>query len=110
MAIHMTPDVMGDEWPIADWYEDRVYKIKLDGEVIEKPIKVQADHWYQYCMEERTSGRLKEAGVLTEESIGGCNLGVVEDCRKMMDVMVELAKKNKLSYMIPKKYYEISNH
>ena len=107
MAIHMTPDYMGDQWPVKDWYEERTYKIRINGEVQEKNIKVQADHWYQYCMEERTSGRLKTAGVLIEESIGGCNLGVVADCQKMMDVMVELAKRGKLSYMIPGKYMKI---
>ncbi len=106
MAIHMTPDYMDQDWPVKDWHEDRTYKVKIDGEVTEKPIKVQADHWYQYCMEERTSGRLKIAGVLTEESVGGCNLGVVQDCKAMMDVMVQLAKKGKLSYMVPGKYYK----
>ncbi len=104
MAVHMTPDVMGKEWPVENWHEDRTYKVRINGEVIQKPIKVQADYWYKYCMEERTSGRLKEAGVLVEESIGGCNLGVVEDCRVMMDEMIALAKKGKLSYMIPKRY------
>ncbi len=104
MAIHMTPDFMGDDWPVKNWWEERTYKVRIDGEISEKSIKVQADHWYQYCMEERTSGRLKKARVLTEESIGGCNLGVVEDCSSMMDEMVQLAKKGKLSYMIPKRY------
>ena len=104
MAIHMTPDVMGDEWPVKDWHEKRTYKVRKDGEVSMRDIMVQADHWYQYCMEERTSGRLKEAGVLTEEAVGGCNLGVVADSRSMMDVMIQLAKKGKLSYMIPGKY------
>ena len=104
MGIHMVPDVMGEKWPVNNWYEERTYKITIDGEIIEKPIMVQADSWYQYCMEERTSGRLKQAGVLVEESIGGCNLGVVEDCHAMVDVLVELCKKGKLMYMIPGKY------
>ncbi len=106
MAIHMTPDVMGSDWPVADWHEKRTYKVRIDGEVQLKDIMVQADHWYQYCMEERTSGRLKEAGVLTEEMIGTCNLGVVEDCSSMMDVMTSFVKKGKLSYLVPKKYYK----
>ena len=105
MAIHMTPDVMGNEWPVKNWHEDRIYKVRLNGEVIQKPVKVQADCWYKYCMEERTSGRLKEAGVLIEESVGCCNLGIVEDCRTMMDEMIALAKNGKLSYMIPKNKY-----
>jgi aminoglycoside 3-N-acetyltransferase len=106
MGIHALCEFMGDEWPVMDWYEQRTYKVRIDGEVTEKTISVQADHWYQYCMEERTSGRLKEAGVLTEETIGGCNLGVVADCGTMMDEMIRLAKVGKLSYMVPKKYWK----
>ena len=104
MGSHMVPDLMGEDWPVKDWYEERYYKVRIDGEVSEKLVRVQADKWAQYCMEERTSGMLKEAGVLDETYIGGCNLGIVEDCKKMMDVLIELSKKGKLVYMIPRKY------
>ncbi len=106
MAIHMTPDVMGEDWPVKDWYEKRTYKVALEDGVIEKDILVQQDHWYQYCMEERTSGRLKESGILTEESIHGCNLGYVLDSLKMMVIMIEFVKQGKLSYMVPKRYWK----
>jgi len=106
IAIHMTCDVMADEWPVADWYEDVTYKIKLDGQVTEKTIKVQKDFWYQYCMEERTSGRLKEKGALTEDSIHGCNLGLVDDCRVMMYVLIDLCRQGKLMYRVPKRYWK----
>ena len=104
MAIHMVPDVMGEDWPVENWYEERIYKIRIDGEVSEKQIKVQADHWYQYCMEERTSGRLKTAGVLVEKDINGCNLGLVRSSKAMVDALVQLCNKGKLMYMIPRKY------
>ena len=104
MAIHATAEFLGDEWPVRDWYEERTYKVRIEGEVSEKTIRVQADHWYQYCMEERTSGRLKEAGVLTEDDSLGCILGVVEDSSEMVDVLRELCKKGKLMYMIPRRY------
>ena len=104
MAIHMTCDVMAADWPVTDWYEDVTYKIRIGGEVSEKTIKVQKDFWYQYCMEERTSGRLKEAGVLTEESIHGCNFGLVTDSGQMMDVLIGLCNQGKLMYKIPRKY------
>ncbi len=104
MGSHMVPDLMGDEWPVKDWYQDVVYKIRIDGEISEKLVRVQKDIWAQYCMEERTSGILKEAGVLEEQYIGGCNLGIVEDAKEMMDVLISLSKKGKLVYMIPKRY------
>ncbi|MDC7278836.1 AAC(3) family N-acetyltransferase [Butyrivibrio fibrisolvens] len=104
MGSHMAPDLMGDEWPVKDWYQDVTYKVRIDGEVSEKVVRVQKDMWAQYCMEERTSGYLKEADVLSEEYIGDCNLGLVEDCKEMMDVLIKLSKKGKLVYMIPRRY------
>jgi len=106
MAIHMIPDVMADEWPIEDWYNEVTYKLKIDDKVVTKTIKVQKDKWYQYVMEERTSGRLKEAGILTEQSFGGCNFGIVEDSAKMVEEIIRLCKKGKLMYMIPRRYYK----
>lgn len=104
MGIHALCEFMGDEWPVMDWYEQRTYKVRIDGEVTEKTISVQADHWYQYCMEERTSGRLKEAGVLVEDDNLGCNLGVINSSKEMVSVLKTLCKQGKLMYMIPKKY------
>lgn len=104
MGIHALCEFMGDEWPVNDWYEKRTYKVRIDGEVTEKTISVQADHWYQYCMEERTSGRLKEAGVLVEDDNLGCTLGVINSSKEMVSVLKTLCKQGKLMYMIPKKY------
>ena len=104
MGIHAQCDFMKEGWPVENWYETRTYKVRINGQVTEKTIKVQADHWYQYCMEERTSGRLKEAGVLVEDDSLGCNLGLIESSKAMVDVLTKLCNKGKLMYMIPKKY------
>ena len=106
MAIHMLPDFMSEEWPIEDWYEERIYKVKLDDKIIEEPVKVQKGFWYRYVMEEKTSGRLKIAGHLKEQNIGGCCLGIVPDCQKMLDYLSSEVRKGKLTYLIPRKYYK----
>lgn len=106
MAIHMVPDVMGDDWPVEGWYNERIYKVRLNGEIVEVPVLEQKGFWYKYVMEEGTSGRLKRAGLLTEQSIGGCNLGIVQDSHIMIDYLVEQGKQKKLAYLIPGKYYK----
>lgn len=106
MAIHMVPDVMGDAWPVKEWYDEKIYKVRLNDEIVEVPVLKQKDFWYKYVMEEGTSGRLKKAGLLTEQSIGGCNLGMIRDSHIMIDYLVEQGKRKKLAYLIPGKYYK----
>lgn len=104
MAIHAMPDFLGEDWPVQKWYERRTYKVKIDGEESDRTIMVQADHWYKYCMEERTSGRLKLAGILKEDDSLGCNFGVIQSSKVMVEILTDLCSRGKLMYMIPKKY------
>jgi len=104
MAIHAMPDFIGEDWPVQKWYERRTYKVKIDGEESDRTIMVQADHWYKYCMEERTSGRLKLAGILKEDDSLGCNFGVIQSSKVMVEILTDLCSRGKLMYMIPKKY------
>lgn len=104
MAIHMVPDLMGAAWPVGDWYELRQYRVRLDEGVITMPVRVQKDFWYRYTMEEGTSGWLKTAGLLTETDFGGCSLGLVPDCRQMLDALIGRCREGKLMYRIPRKY------
>lgn len=106
MAIHMLPDYLLDKWPITEWYEEKKYKVKIENEIIEVSVKVQRGFWYKFVMEEGTSGRLKKAGFLKEENIGGCNLGIILDSREMLNYLALDVKKGKLTYLIPRKYYK----
>ena len=106
MAIHMIPDIMGDEWPIAEWYNQYFYKVQLNDSVITLPVLAQNPKWYKYVMEEYTSGKLKRNKLLYEQSIGSSILGVVPDCHKMIDFLVSEAKRGKLPYLIPKRYFK----
>ena len=104
MAIHMVPAVMGEDWPVADWYERRDYKVRFADGIREVPVLVQRDFWYRYTMEERTSGRLKQAGLLEETSVNGCNFGLVRDSHEMIQYLIGLCKKGKRMYAIPRRY------
>lgn len=106
MAIHMLPDYMGEEWPIDDWYEEKIYKVKLNEDIVDVLVKGQRGFWYKYVMEEGTSGKLKKAGLLEEYDIYGCNFGIVSDSLKMLNFLAEETRKGKLTYLIPRKYYK----
>lgn len=106
MAIHMVPDVMGDEWPIKDWYEERKYIITNKGEKTEKAIKVQNGFWYQYVNEYKTDKLLKDQKLLMDISVEDIPLEIVPDCYDMMEYLVHRCRSGKLMYSIPKKYYK----
>lgn len=106
MAIHMVPDVMGDEWPIKDWYEERKYIITNEGEKTEIAIQVQSGFWYQYVNEYKTDKLLKDQKLLMDISVEDIPLEIVPDCYDMMEYLVYRCRSGKLMYSIPKKYYK----
>lgn len=106
MAIHMPPDLMAERWPIDDWYSERKYNVRLNNEVVEKTVRVQKGKWYKYCMENKTSKRLKENNLLSEQLLYGCYLGFVPSSKKMLSFLLKICKMDKLMYLIPKKYYK----
>jgi hypothetical protein len=57
-------------------------------------------------MEEGTSGKLKKNGFLIEQNVDGCTYGFVEDCHKMADFLVSQARKDRLPYLIPHRFYK----
>lgn len=106
VAIHMVPDIMGDEWPIANWYVERNYRVRQDGEISVKKVFIQAPEWYKYCKEYETSRYLRHNGILLEELVEGCYLGYVKDAGEMVDALVDRCKGGKLMYRIPRKFYK----
>ena len=106
MAIHMIPDVLGDAWPIENWYEERRYEITDGTEKIEKIIRVQRGFWYQYVNEYKTDRILKENNLLYDISIDDITIEIVPDCFAMIEFLERRAKQGQLMYSIPKKYYK----
>ncbi len=106
VGIHMVPDVMGDEWPVDEWYEECSYPVKINGCVSTHTVRYQAGKWYKYVEEYATNRFLRDKGILQEESICGCYLGSVSDSWEMVDALVARCRSGKLMYCIPKKYYK----
>lgn len=109
MAIHMIPDVMGKDWPIVGWYEERKYSIRIADATVDKNIKVQKGFWYQYVNEYKNDKVLKDNGCLKDISFDGIPLEVVSDCWLMVDFLVERCKCGKLMYRIPRRFYKQRN-
>ena len=106
MAIHMLPDLMGDKWPIENWYEERKYIITKEGEKIAKLIQVQNGFWYQYVNEYKTDRLLKENKLLLDIRVDDVPMEIVPDSYAMMEFLELRVQKGKLMYSIPKRYYK----
>lgn len=106
MAIHMVPDVMGDKWPIENWYEERKYIITNNGKKFEKVIKVQNGFWYQFVNEYKTDRLLKNNKLLIDLSFENVPLEIVPDCYEMIEYLIYQCENGKLMYSIPQKYYK----
>lgn len=106
MAIHMVPDIKGDDWPINNWYEERKYIITYNGEKIEKTIRVQKGFWYKYVNEYKTDRVLKDSRLLLDIGIDDIPLEIVPDSYLMMEFLENRVRQGVLMYSIPRKFYK----
>ena len=104
---HMIADVMKEEWPISDWYQEVICPVKIEGSIHDKTIKVQKDEWSKYVADYHITRKLKKSKLLMEYKIEGCPFGYVEDSKEMVDFLIALAKNGDLSYIVPRKYRRI---
>ena len=106
VGFHMVPDVMGERWPVEDWYEEVTYKVRINGRDGTHTVRFQAGKWYKYVEEYATNRFLVKEKLLSEEEIGGCYLGFVPDSEEMIAALVKRCEAGKLMYCIPKRYYK----
>ncbi|MBE6542986.1 MAG: AAC(3) family N-acetyltransferase [Ruminococcaceae bacterium] len=103
--LHVAEDYMGEEWPIKDWYDRHVYKVKLrDGTVVEKEFFACKHSWTGYSAIHCTIARLKKRDLLREVNTEQVALGFVPDAKKLVDAVIQDTKNGKLRYVVPKKY------
>lgn len=105
-VLHMGDDMLLDEWPIKNWYEEQTYKIKTDSEIITKEIKVCSPFWTKYNTCYNFNGKLKRYGYLSEHVIDGILVGYAPDSKEMMDYVIHQARIGKIRYRIPRKYWK----
>ena len=105
-VLHMADDILGDDWPIDNWYEIQRYKIKTDEGIIEKTIRVCSSFWVKYNTCYNFNGKLKKLGFLTETDVDGITVGFAKDSNAMMKYVIEQAKKGKIRYKIPRRYWK----
>lgn len=110
IQTHMLADVMGDRWPIADWYEEIDCPVKTSSALISKTLKIQRTFWTQFVTDYATTGKLLRKGLLRRSVIAGCPFEYVDDVHEMVCFLEAECEKGHLMYAIPKKYWKMKHN
>lgn len=105
IAAHMVPDILGEQWPVNDWYIDSRYQVEDNDEIFEINIKIQdVDKWAKYSTQYALEKELRKNNFLHKFNDLRCVLEYIEDAGVMVDYLIKLSFKGDLMFRIPKKY------
>lgn len=104
-VIHVAEDVLGEDYPIKNWYESKSYKVNINNEIKLITVRERRQFWSRYINESRNTYRLKKKGLAIEKYEYGMHLGFIQDSYDVFEEIYNRAQKEKLEYVIPKKYW-----
>ena len=104
--VHVAEDILDKEWPIDDWYEERLFIVKDGSCEVEKQIRVRKQKWAKYNASWYRSNKFIKMGILNEEEVEGFNIGFIEDSKAMVDFIIERTLKHKSFFVVPKRCYK----
>ena len=105
-VVHVAEDLLGDEFPIENWYEKVSYQVIYDNKTIPVVVNQRRQFWSRYIDENRNTRRLKKKGLALETIKYGIHIGFIKDSNDVMSEILNRAKNKKLEYKIPKKYWK----
>ena len=72
--IHLAEDLMGEDWPVIDWYRDRTFRILVGGEWQEHGVRERCPRWSHHYGERTLSKDLRRTGICKHATLDGVNL------------------------------------
>lgn len=102
MLDHMPPDVMGDTWPVKNWWRKMKYEIRTPNSTVLREIETEGNLYHKYHMSYYPDRILRENGLLRTLS-STIPVEIVDDAGEMMRFLIERSKE-RVVYRIPKKY------
>lgn len=106
MLNHMLPDVMGDLWPIKQWYRKQQYEVtNLDQSKKLMDIEIQGGDWHNYFMSHYVDRWARKKGLLQTLN-NNIKVEMVPDCRAMLDAQINEFNKGTLPFCIPKRFWK----
>lgn len=100
---HIPEDLLGENWPIKEFHREQRFLIK-NGDTDKKYTAfIRDERWSKLILSHYRTLLLKKKGLITEEYINGVCLGFIQDSKKVVDLLSDMALKGKTIYHVPKK-------
>lgn len=104
-VVHVVEDCLDEEWPIADWYKQSEYFIIEEGEKIRKTMRLRNGNWHRYFTSQYSGKLLDKYGFRKRADTDEIVIELIPDAKAYVEYLTEEAKKGKILYRIPKKYW-----
>lgn len=102
--VHYAEDIMGEQYPVRDWYIKETYAVRTSSGIEEKEIFTRNEEWYKYYKMFNTGYWMKKKGFLKEYKFGKAYVGYTDNIKGLTDELVQNARRGKLTFNIPKRY------
>ena len=102
--VHYPEDILAEDWPVNNWFEEENYDIWVDGKIIQKKIMTRRKFWFKFYKMFNTGYWMRKKGFLEEYDIDGVYIGFMSNSKGLCDELIKRAKDGKLLFAIPKKY------
>lgn len=76
--IHVAEDSWADQWPISNWYRERLFKVKDGDFETNLTVRERRPHWAINYGERTLQKDLIEQGILKVTSVGGLRIEICE--------------------------------
>lgn len=107
-VVHAAEDLLEQQWPIRDWYENKAYQIEENGNMISKNVYVRRNFWSQFVTSKYDYELGKKLGTITQHNVDEVCVEFIQSSADLVESLKRNVLNNKLTtYKIPSKYYKI---
>ncbi|WP_220771265.1 AAC(3) family N-acetyltransferase, partial [Shewanella sp. MBTL60-007] len=87
--VHVAEDILDERWPIKDWYEDKIFNLKLLNDTVKKRVRIRRQFWSRFMASEFRTKWLNKNNLLSEVVIEGVNVAYVSNSKALVDALVD---------------------
>jgi aminoglycoside 3-N-acetyltransferase len=97
--IHVAEDAWEDEWPVKNWYRERLFLIKNQGLTVDLRVRERHPKWSIYYAERTLQKDLLRHQILNSKEVDGLSIGICQS-RQLIEFMNHRKRKH-YPYWIP---------
>lgn len=107
--VHAVEDIMDEAWPVKDWYEEKQYLIRKGSEVKPITFRRRKPYWSRFITAYYRTKVTEKKGFLYRTSLNGIHVEYIPDSKRLIDFLIDQAKKGETYYKIPNRLKKAKN-